>query len=206
MNRIPMIAAVAVVSLAAAVPSAPAVTDGPAAEASAKNGKKGNKKKKKRKKTKRPVAAPTAPATPSAPAEESPPVPSPEPEPEPEPPCEGDDSAEQDDDPFHATVIEWPGTTMALNRFLCPGDRDFFEITIPASSYLQFAAQANPDVVLEVYDGGELPISTENSRGPAQTEDIQISNPYGSPLTRWIAVAGATPTETGSYSATGSET
>jgi hypothetical protein len=126
--------------------------------------------------------------------------------PDPGPPCEGDDSAEVDDDPSSATVIDWPGTTTSLDRFLCPGDRDFFEITVPPGLAFQFSANTEFDIALEVYDGGEVPILVEDSQYGVLAEDVQITNQGGSPLTRWIAVVGATPTETGRYWAAGDET
>jgi hypothetical protein len=124
----------------------------------------------------------------------------------PDPPCEGDDPEEQDDDPYSATVIDWPGTSRDLDRFLCPGDRDFFQITVPPGYAFQFSVSPGFDAALEVYDGGEQPIHVQDHRAGLGNEDVQFSNTTGSDMTRWIAVVGASPTETGGYTANGNET
>lgn len=187
-------------ALIAAGPSAAGVaaqSEGPPQAAAAK--KKHKKSKKKRKGKKKPRPATGTPTVPSAPIDPADPG-----------ACAGEDDAEPDDNPFAATELPYPGSyATAHQRFLCPGDPDFFVVTVPADGYFAVSVQLGGGLDVALGAQGEIPSQTVNANGPGVGEYLGINNEDSlTSATVWIEVSsgGAPPSDTGSYALVGYET
>lgn len=178
-----VVALVAMMGASAALASASDAASGATATTAAKKHKK-KKKKKKRKKT------PAAPATP-APGK---------PTPIDLNPCAGDDAFEPDDAAEQAFSLPYPGTWETNHdRFLCPNDVDYFQVTVPADGYFAISVLAFEavDPTITIY-GDDAPVVVDNG-GYGARENTAINNSDASaPVTRWIAIS-ANPGDSGPY-------
>jgi hypothetical protein len=175
-HALPRIAIVALALLVAAPAAGASAADGSVAEIA----KKKHKKKKKRKKA-RPV--PSAPAAPPA--------------------CI-DDALEPDDSSASAFGLPFPGGAVTLARVRCPGDSDFYRVTIPAGAAFRFEVSPSNGLDAIVNLHGPTPVSFDDA-GPNGTEYATYWNVSGSePVIAFAEVTGA-PSQQGNYSIKGYE-
>ena len=195
MNRIGIIAIVALVAVAAPQVSHAATSSSTAPQAAVAK----KKKKKHRKKRQQPAApqaggtlAPTQPADPPADPDVG--------------WCAGEDAFEPDDDSAHALALPYPSSYEAVHeRFRCPGDDDYFTVIVPARGFFVIDADPAEDFDLVVHSFGGASTSSD-SGGAGVIEYLNIRNSGTAPIVVSIWVSGASETETGAYTLRGYET
>lgn len=192
MNRKTVTAAIVALAAMMGASAALAAASDAATGATAETAKK-HKKKKKKKRKKGPVApAPPKPQTPK-PVDLF--------------PCPGDDSFEPDDAQAQAFELPYPGSyEVKRDRFLCPGDTDYFKVSVPADGYFAVGVLAfeGIDPTITVYGAASPVVVDAGGYGAGESASIDnIGQP--TPVTRWIGIS-ANPADTGPYFVRGYET
>jgi hypothetical protein len=164
--------AIAVLAVALGLSLLPAASASPASGGSnsptAQSAKKKKKHKKKKKKKKKKPAAPAPVVN-----------------------CAGEDSSEPNDSLSQPTFLPITTAAMAVTKFRCPSNSDFFYIMLPANTFIIVRADpdAGFDVTLRPYDQTGTPGAPLNLHPAGGSEDATFG-PTPSAGTRYVEVTG----------------
>ena len=170
MNRIGIVAIIALVAVAAPQVAHAAKGDSTAPQAAV--AKKKKKKHRKRRPAVTTTGAPTAPPVNVCP----------------------DDAAEPDDELLSSTLLAYPGSVTPLARYSCPRDTDFFKVTVPERQRFTFLVDADEgfDPTVDIYFEDGTYNSPVDRAGQGGTESLYVFGEQDAPLSWYVGVRSYT--------------